>query len=481
MSAVDTAPRRRALPLLIAVLVVAGVLRGLAVRDGFWLDEAWSWVWLNKLQSFTDVFTKSELKHDNNHPLITVWMYSVGDRDAWVLYRIPSLFAGIATVVLFSERRAGASGVWLPAGAAAVSYPLIVYSTEARGYALAVVFALLGFRLLQRFEASGFRMRIAEVVTYGLVCCFGLASHLVFVHFLVAGGLWSAVAALRRLPFRVAVVRLAVLHGVPLGFAAWFYWTMVRVLRPGGASGPPLSVVMQDLCAWFTGAPNEAWAAFGGGLVLLGLAAQECWRRACQGSTVWVFVLAVAVVVPVLVLAANPVEGILYPRYFLVGTIFVLLFAASSLVRMLHVPGPLRWGAAVLVLAFVVGNVVRTVAFLSGGGRGQYRAAVEHIGRRSGASFTVGSDFDFRTRILLGYHKRFLQRGQQLAYLRDPQGRPRGDWFLVQSEWYPEDPRPRPRFQQRFAVPGGPAYELDGVYPFYGPSGCTWALYRRVR
>ena len=71
-------------------------------RDQFWMDEIWSLVvFCPRVKSSLDVLT---LHHDNNHYLITLWMYLLGPLEKnWIVYRVPSIVAGIGTVALAAQ------------------------------------------------------------------------------------------------------------------------------------------------------------------------------------------------------------------------------------------------------------------------------------------------------------------------------------------------------------------------------------------
>src|SRR5262245_24039278 len=75
----------------------AALLRVAAAGDNFWLDEVWSLQLAGGLRQAGDVFSLTE---SNNHHLVTLWMYAWGVRDSWFIYRVPSLVAGVGTVVL---------------------------------------------------------------------------------------------------------------------------------------------------------------------------------------------------------------------------------------------------------------------------------------------------------------------------------------------------------------------------------------------
>ena len=98
--------------MLVACLWLAAFLGIWAATDEFWLDEIWSlFDFAGDANSPLDIF---RAHHDNNHYLVTLWMYLLGPNQGnWVLYRVPSILAGIGTVLL------AASGIVLCWGTAA--------------------------------------------------------------------------------------------------------------------------------------------------------------------------------------------------------------------------------------------------------------------------------------------------------------------------------------------------------------------------
>ena len=75
----------------------------------------------------------------NNHHLNSLLLFAIGDRQLgeppWLIYRLPAFAAGVGSVVLagvLAGRRASLAG-WLALLLAGTSFPLIFYSSEARG------------------------------------------------------------------------------------------------------------------------------------------------------------------------------------------------------------------------------------------------------------------------------------------------------------------------------------------------------------
>jgi hypothetical protein len=93
--------------------------------------------------------------------------------------------------------------------------------------------------------------------------------------------------------------------------------------------------------------------------------------------------------------------------------------------------------------------------------------------RTAGDILTVGSDYDFRNRIVLDYHARFLPAGRRLVYWPERAWPPEGpEWYLAHG-FAGDQPPPAT------LVTGGHRYGGVAIFPYAGLSGWTWYLYRR--
>src|SRR4029077_8500143 len=230
-----------ALMLLMAVgsFAVGTALRVFAAQNDLWFDEVWTLELIGeRVHSFGDVFVN--IKHSNNHHLVSLWMWLVGQNASALMYRVPSVLASIGTVAL-----AGFIGAWRSRleGCIAViltswSYLLIHFGTEARGYSLAIFFALLAWYALQQFEER--RSRI-WIIVFWSAAVLGFLAHLEFaVCFagLVAWALWRFVRY--RSKWRQTVLDLFALFTVPIVLLLAFYFVAIRGMEVGG--GPKYQV-----------------------------------------------------------------------------------------------------------------------------------------------------------------------------------------------------------------------------------------------
>lgn len=456
---------------LAAAVLAAAAYRFLASLDDFWLDEIWSWLIVTRVQSASQIFT--DIRHDNNHFLNTWIMYGLGADCHWFFYRLPAVAAGIATVAMcgWTARRWGRLAVLTATLITGASFPLIQYSSEARGYAYALFFAVAAFEILQE---SLDRPRNWLDAMFACCAVLGLLAHITFVYAYVALVGWSLWRLFRRHGIwssrHWAVLVWQIL--VPGIVLAWLYFVNLRYLVVGGGDEQPWGTVIRQALSLAVGGPQaEPWAGIVAIFVLVaaGLAFYQVHRA---GSDLWLPLGACIFVLPALsLLATRP--AVVYPRYFLVSMLFLQLLISWWLVRVFHGSRHGKILYAVFLLAILTGNAVSTSRFLAYG-RGGYQAALQFmLEHSSDRDLTVGSDHDFRNSLVLRYYFPRCRGNRRLVYYSQgnwPQGGP--EWFLIHSQ----EPQFTPR--ETLADELGNAYHLQAVFPYAGLSGWHWAVYR---
>jgi uncharacterized membrane protein len=137
-----------------ALVLAAAIVRVLGARGDLWLDEIWSMELARVAGSAVGVFT--QLHHDNNHHLNTLWLVLVGYDAGPVAVRLLAILAGTAMVAVAAlgggRDRALALG-W--SFLLAFSCVLVHYGSEARGYGPALLFAVAAYVALDRLLATG--------------------------------------------------------------------------------------------------------------------------------------------------------------------------------------------------------------------------------------------------------------------------------------------------------------------------------------
>lgn len=464
----------RARGVLFALAVVAAIaLRVAGADQELWLDEIWSWGLARAHPSVGEILTNPS---SNNHPLNTLWLHWIGDARSFWVYRIHSLAAGIGAVLLaaFAVRRSGGTARLAAFFLFAVSYLMTVYSVEARGYALQVLFALAAFVAVDAWHES--RRPFALGLAWASIAL-GFLSQYLFAHAYAAVAAWSVWRIVRARGDRKGEARRALLlHSVPLAFCAALWFFVLRKLFNAGAPPWHLSEVLEQTIGWTLGLPEHPVAMVLGLAIVIAVVVLDATALAKAGRDEWVFHVTAILVAPIattLVLS----EQYLCPRYFLVSIAFFLLALARVLSRLSARSRTGAMLAIVVLVAFAAGNLARTRQFLVEG-KGGYREAVEVMARESkGSTIAVGGNYDFNVSALLDFYRRFLSPGQRIEFhahdkiARDGPGSI--EWFVI------DEPRftAPPQNEIRIAVA---KFVLRGTWTYYGPCGSDWAIYRRA-
>ena len=453
--------RRRDAAILAAIVLAAALIRAACLRTQLWLDEIWSLDFALGAKSALGIFL--DIHHYNNHPLNTLWLYFVSGSGDWAVFRMFSFVCGLLTVAALGVEPEDRPRGLLTAALAALSVPLILYSTEARGYASMALCAVL-CRLLLRGPRSLAPRRAAA---FALCATLGLFSQALFACVLAALLVW----AVAKLPREGLARALLPLFGPPaVLFGLYAAHQAGRELGLGPARSFS-SAAFGALAQW-AGAPPSGVLAVAGAAVLSALCAWELARlRRERSAELWFYAALFAATAAAV--AAVPFRS---ERYFFACAPFALILAAGSLSRLLRGGRAPRAAGAALIGLFALGGAVQVRA-LATAGRGHYLEAVQRMGAETpGDVVTVGSDHDFRNRLLLDYYATYLPPSKRLEYVTHaqiPANPP--DWLILHS--FNPDPRQAPA---GLSFPGGtPAYRLVEVYPHSGLSGFTWMLYRR--
>lgn len=466
-------PSARAAALLcVAALALGGAVRALGCWSDFWLDEIWTWFSVRALSSPLEVFTA--IHSSNNNHLNSLLVYALGERSHWAVYRMPSLLAGTLSIGLAAgiAGRRGRLEAVLAAWLTASCYALVHFSSEARGYALAVCFALAGYWALERHLERGDR---ASALLFAVCAWLGTLAHLVYLFF-YAGALAYSAARLRAAGVTASqgARRLAWLHALPLAGLALLVWVDLRHMTVGGGIPAQLAPLLARIFGFSLGLP--AWpglalpyAVLGAAVLVLGL--HEMRRRGDPAW--WLFAVTIAGA-PIAVIGTLQPE-VIAVRYFLIGIAFGLLLIANLLARLYRAGARGRAASGLLLAAFLLGNGVHTARFLEHG-RGGFRDALLFMALHSeGPRVSVSSDHDFRNGRVLRFYARELPAGKRLAYAA------RGQLPAGGSAWRVVHAAQRPSQPPRVVTDGaGNRYGLVAEFDHAAISGFYWAVYRNL-
>ncbi|MEE9316857.1 MAG: hypothetical protein V3U48_01050 [Rhodospirillales bacterium] len=483
-------PAGAALALFGVVLFLAALLRVWSAGGDLWLDEVWSLYNLDLARAGPSAGRWTALFfHTNTHAANTLYLALIGPDAGPFAYRGLSVVSSIATVAMAAAigwRRSAREGL-LAASLVAVSYPMVHYAGEARGYAPMLLAALAAFYLLESVLEKATPGRVVGFIAVSL---FGLAAHLTFVVIQAFLGLWAAVVLFRRLSAVVPVLaRLSALFGVQAVALAAFAAVAVNNVH-GMTSAHPIAAGMDVMAALTFGVdpsrldslgPAFGWAFFSAlGLGLGG----AVWGMFRKGDGAWIFFFTVVLLFPVgFVLTNPPLETL--PRHFIAIAPIALIAAARGLSLLMDRNGPARWAAGALLALFFIGQGVLLDTFFAAG-RGSYAEALKFIAEAGKAPVKVAGYHILRAGEMIKYHARKAGLADKIRFVPpEEDAQAPATWFIGGS--YGDDfggpppPREISRPAKDGSRPGGLSvtYRLKAVYPHWGLSGDTWALYRR--
>jgi hypothetical protein len=456
-----------------AAVVAAMLLRIASARGELWLDEIWTIQGVQAAHSPADIVLS--LKHDNNHFLNSFVAYMIGPDGAAWMYRCPAVIAGALTVLLagWIQRGRGSVAVLSALVLTGFSFLLVDYSSEARGYAYEMLFALATFGILcQAEEAPSVGWDCAFAVT----CSLGFLAHPLFLNVYLAAQVWTWFAFRRRQPEQRAAplaARILFRTIIPGLFFGWLYWVNWSQMSIGGGESLPIFDVVVQTLSLAIGGPFEGPAALLAAVVTILCAGAALWNVFWRAPQRAAFYLCSTFVFPAVILALAPREDI-YPRYFLISVLFLLMLWSDFLGDLCRsfVAGKL-WTAAALA-AFIVANGWHVSQLLIDG-RGHYQQALQTIEQQTqGNRAVVLVDHPNRQEAMLDFFARRMPLAKPIEVLPPTsENSASAEWFLTQNlnaNFVPTE---------TITAPGGVAFRLVRHYPFAGLSGWHLCLYQR--
>jgi len=445
-----------------------------AAFNDLWMDEIWSLELVRELHSAFGVFTQTH--HDNNHYLNNLFIYFLGQHGDWPGYRIPAEVFGIGTIVLAwligarRDRWAAFFCMFL----VSFSYVLILYSSEARGYAPLIFFCFLCLLVLHSFFD---KPRWQSAALFSLSTVLGLTSHLTFVIFLCASLLWFWV---RLLKLKWSILRVAAwtaaCYAAPFIYFVALYVVDLRYLQIGG--GTPITVLdgYGATLAWAFGGPNASrWQWFTGAISVLGLVAGLV-LLIRDRSDEWIFFLGAVVVMP-LTMPLFEHGTLHYVRYFIVALGFLLLLLGRVLAWLFQSGRSGKITSAFLCLFFLTLNG-SAVGSLLKYGRGHIAEAVNFMAENAKEQpVSLGGEQDFRTQFMMGFYWREMMGDKPANYYDHEHWPAQGpEWVIFHGESFTQPTPPGKRFTDKF----GNWFELVRTHPTAPLSGVHLFLYRKI-
>jgi Dolichyl-phosphate-mannose-protein mannosyltransferase len=454
--------------------IIAVTLRIRAAFNDLWMDEIWSIELVRELHSALGVFTQTH--HDNNHYLNSLFIYFFGQRGNWLGYRIPSIIAGVGAVVLawFIGRRQDKATAFFSITLTGFSYVMILYSSEARGYAPLIFFCYLCFLILQSFLE---RPRWKAACLFSIGAVLGFTAHLTFLIFCSASLIWLCTRLVRRsFPPSQIFKWIAVCYAAPLLYLLALYFVDIRHMQIGG--GTPISVLngYRATLAWTLGGPNLPWLQM--------ITATICGLGLMVGLTILirqrndesVFFVAATVVIP-LALPFFEHGTLHYVRYFIVMLGFLLLLFGRVLGWLFQSGRAGKIACGLLCSLFVALNAWDVGSLLKYG-RGHIAEAIQFMDQTAKQQpVSFGGEQDFRIEFVLGFYWREMMGDKPASYYDHDHWPAEGpEWVIFHKESFALPVPPGKRFTDKF----GNWYELVRTFPTAPLSGVHWFIYRKI-
>jgi hypothetical protein len=350
------------------------------------------------------------------------------------------------------------------------SYLLIHFGTEARGYSLAIFFALLAWYALQQFEE---RRSWIWIIVFWSAAVLGFLAHLEFaVCFagLVAWALWRFVRY--RKNWRQALLDLFALFTVPIVLLLAFYFVAIRGMEVGGGPDYQVMPLLIKTASYMIGGPASGAVARIAALLAVASIYIVLVYLMFERDDRWIF-YAVVIMAPlglIQILLLVPLSV----RYFMISVAASLVLFSSGYTALLRRGVAGRGIGLTLLAIFVAGNAVNTGNLLRFG-RGQYLAALRFMEKDSDArEVVITSDHDFRNGMLVNYYRRYLARPNSMRYANGATLNESGPEWLILHRFE------LTRWPDRVTDVYRNTYQLVKIYRYSDLSGWNWLLYHNL-
>ena len=452
------------------------LLRFQGLFHDLWLDEIVAFQLVFKLSSPVQIFTR--LFHDGNHHLISLYIYLMGTDIpcVWIKYRFLSFVLGIGTVMLsilllkkiFSSIVPRVIAIMLMA----TSFPLVVYSSEVRGYSPAIFFAISSLYLLIEYCE---KKKLWASILFKISFVLGFLFQAQFVY--ISLGLFMLYLHhlnKRSIRGKQMFYEIFNLFFLPVAIVLAVYIPFITHLEIGGWPRNSISDVITRFSSFICGNPGYSPFAYILAILLIFTLINEIRFLLKKNLDLGVFVLGISIL-PIVVLVLRLFQiYFIFARYFVILAPFYIILISHALYRIWDKGGWRKICSLIIIILILAGNVKRDINFLTGG-RGQYLKALSYIYRTTDSSeITISSDHDFRNSTILKFYYAFIPKDKKVSYISSAGALDREmEWYITHS------------FERRPQIPlslsfNNTSYILKKSYLFNGDiSGCHWYIYRR--
>lgn len=460
----------------ILAITLSILLRFQGLFHDLWLDEIVAFRLVFKLSSPVQIFTR--LFHDGNHHLISLYIYLVGTTIpcVWIKYRFLSFVLGIGTVMLsilllkkiFSNIVPRVIAIMLMV----TSFPLVVYSSEVRGYSPAIFFAILSLYLLIEYCE---KKKLWASILFKISFVLGFLFQATFIY--ISLGLFMLyLHHLNRKSIKGKQMFYEIfnLFFLPIAIVLAVYVPFITHLEIGGWPRNSISDVITRFSSFICGNPGYSPFASILAILLIFTLINEIRFLLKKNLDLGVFALGISILpIVVLVLRLSQIYFIL-SRYFVILVPFYIMLISHALYRLWDKGGWRKIFSCIIIMLILSGNVKRDINFLIAG-RGQYLKALSYIYQNTNSSeITISSDHDFRNSTILRFYCAFIPKDKKVSYVSSA-GALDGEmeWYIMHSF----ERRPQIPLSLRF---NNASYVLKKSYLFNNDiSGCHWYVYQR--
>jgi hypothetical protein len=458
----------------VVLITVAGLaLRTAGARGDLWLDEIWTIELLGHIDSFDQIFWG--INHDNNHYLNSAYLYLVGLDSPPLLARGLSIALGCATVAAAAAFNAsrGRAPALVTALLFAISYPMVNYGSEARGYAGLVLFTILALLFLERRLKTG-----KHGVAFGLSILLGVLSHLTMLGTVAVAVLWVAWLRWQRSGklTKVSAEILPIFSPALAFFLPFALCVALGRFFNGFIIGGVVPFSVPNFAAGFAGMIRNLfgipvwigpWPLIAIACAVVAVAAHRA--HTSRGSLYLIGIVGL----PAALFAAR-LPNLEIERYFLVPGTLMLLLAGDLLGMALAAGGLRRFVAGVLLAAFAVGSALSLSQFFQYG-RGSYSPVIAMMGANGPATYGTGADYRLKRVVEI-----FAERNGVVLTHVTPEnwcGR-RPAWILMDA--LNEPAKVKPTHPEELHPGCALHYRRILETRHWGLSGADWTLYRRL-
>ena len=381
----------------VGVIALAGLaVRVVAAHGGLWTDEAWSVIYAAQARNPAGVFLR--INHDNNHHLYSLWLQAIGPAASPLLARAPAILAGSLCVVvaaIFAARRSAVAGL-VAALLFAFTPMFVVFGSEARGYSMMLLAALLSLLLvadaLDKRPLRGVRWWLAALAVFGMFSHMTMAAPVAILTLWTYLELRAERGPEQAIPATLSLMGPAVLATVGVVLFVFAAAALSPTgMRLGGYepfSAPHYAVALDDLALWTAGvaAPWPWLVPLLLGAVALAIAVR---RPDWLGSRARLYALLILVVPIGLALARAGNTS--FARYYLASAIGLLFLLSDWIGRGLSARPGVRAAAATLAAALLLVGLYRDSLLVSGE-RGRPAAPVMEMATLEPAGARIAFD-----------------------------------------------------------------------------------------